>query len=483
MKLSNLIKGTGLKPIRFSDVDIRGISENSRDVREGFLFFCVKGFRLDGHSFIGDAVRKGASAVVVSRREEAERVLRLPGVAVLYSGSPREDLSLLSLNFFGKPHRRVNVIGITGTNGKTTTSYIIYSILNRIGESAGLIGTVEYRTEKWSVPASRTTPSPIEFNRLLKRMADEGVRWAVCEVSSHALELQRVFGIRMKAGVFTNLSQDHLDFHGDMESYFLSKFRMMDHIGRDGVFLTNVDDSYGRLIYGLRGIFGFPVMSYGKKGKFRLTSWKGGEVVIGLGDRRFRVRTNLKGEHNAYNVLSSFSTLFSIGFEGNTLEGVPWNVKVPGRLEEVERNIFVDYAHTPDALMNVLKALRTVTEGKLIVVFGCGGERDREKRPMMGRVSTSIADVVIITSDNPRGEDPERIAGEILSGTVEGSNVEVILNRRDAIRRGIELKGEKDILLIAGKGHEPYQEVSGKKIPFSDSLVVREIIDGSRRAC
>ena len=477
MRLSKLIKNLDFEALNFKDVEISYLSEDSRDVKEGTLFFCISGFQFDGHDFAEEALKKGAVALLINDREKAKE-LKKHNIPVIVSKNIRRDLSIVASRFYGNPHRKLKVTGVTGTNGKTTSSYILYSILNTLKRKAGLIGTVEYKTEDWTIEASRTTPSPIALNKLLKRMYNEGTEWVICEVSSHSLSLNRVSGIELSGGIFTNLSPEHLDFHGNLNDYFLSKYKILEIIKKEGIFLTNSDDPYGKLIYGLKGIYHLPIMSYGKRGDFLLKeisqSEKGLEITVKFQNSEFKVGTNLKGEYNAYNLLAAVSILKSFGVK--EVENRFWEITVPGRLEEVEKNVFIDYAHTPDALLNVLKNLRKFCKGNLILVFGCGGDRDKGKRKIMGEIAHSLADRVIITNDNPRTESPEKIVSDILKGIDKDSKkVEIILNRKEAIKRGIRLKGNNDILLIAGKGHEPYQEVGNRRIPFSDKEVVREI--------
>ncbi len=485
MKLSELLRNLNFDCFNFQNAQVEYISEDSRDVKPNTLFFCVSGYKFDGHLFAGEAVKKGAVALVVSKKEEARKLKERHKLPVILSRNIRKDISIIASRFYGNPHKKLKIIGITGTNGKTTTAYMLYTILNKLEEKTGLIGTVEYKTENWSVSATRTTPSAINLNRTLKRMYEEGCRWVICEVSSHALCLDRVSGISFSGGIFTNLSPEHLDFHKDMNSYFLAKYNFLNLIRKDGIFVVNSDDPYGKTIYGLRGLYHFPIVSYGKKGEFSISklvqSQKGMEMTVNYQGKGFSAKTNLKGEHNAYNLLAAVSLLKSFGIEG--IENRFWKFKIPGRLEEIAENVFIDYAHTPDALLKVLTTLRKIAKGKLIVVFGCGGDRDREKRPAMGKVASSLADIVIITNDNPRTEDPERITSEILKGVKNKEKVKIILDRKRAIETGLELKNSKDILLIAGKGHETYQEIGNDRFPFSDKEVVKEIIGDKQRAC
>ena len=467
MRLSSLLS---LPRFRLEkDPEIKGITEDSRKVREGYLFFAYRGTASDGNRFVEDALRRGAAAVFTDSQETYRR---LKGkVPVFFTEKPRRDLALLSARFFGNPERELSLIGITGTNGKTTTAYLLFNALNRLGEEAGLIGTVEWGTRKERFPSERTTPSPTLFFQQLAFMRERGVRWVVCEVSSHGLELDRLYGVGFKGAVFTNLTPEHLDFHRNMYDYFASKEKLF---FSSEVSLFNVDDSWGELLYSLRPLFK-TVSTYGKRGEFKILDFKpGSSVSVGFGGRVYSVETSLKGFFNAYNVAAAFSLLTLIGFPPEKLQSVFRGIRVPGRMEEVFPGVFVDYAHTPDALEKVLKALKPSVKGRLILVFGCGGDRDREKRAPMGRVASMLSDLVFITSDNPRSEDPKAIAEEILSGVVNRENVYVVLDRREAIFRALEEKGEGDVVLIAGKGHETYQQFRDYTVHFSDREVVEE---------
>jgi len=469
-----------LKPLNIpfnGSLEIKGITENSKKVRPGYLFFAYRGLSLDGNSFVKEALRNGASAVFTDNPSVYGELRRkLP---VFLTENPRRDLAVLSARFYGNPERDLKIIGITGTNGKTTTSYLLFGALNSLGERAGIIGTVEWGTADERFPSEMTTPSPTNFFKMLSSLKERGVNWVVCEVSSHALELERVYGIKFKGAVFTNLSRDHLDFHRDMYDYFLSKEKLF---FQSEVSLINCDDPFGTCLSGLRAVFPSKVSLYGKRGNYRIERFKSGRFVeISFGEKRYTVRTNLKGEFNAYNVTAAFSLLSELGFPKEELSNSFLNVSVPGRLEEVYPGVFIDYAHTPDALRRVLETLKRETEGRLIVVFGAGGDRDRGKRAPMGRVASELADVVILTADNPRSEPVERIILDILKGIDRKEKVVIEFSRREAINIALSLKKERDTVLIAGKGHENYQIIGNKKFHFSDREVVEEFY-GRRRA-
>ncbi len=467
MKLSSLVSPFGFKTER--DLEIRGITEDSRKVEPGYLFFAFKGTSTDGNLYVEDAIKRGAVALFTDSRETFFRYRRK--VQVFFTETPRKHLSLISARFFGNPERELSLIGITGTNGKTTTAYLIFSALNRLGESAGLIGTVEWGTHQCRFPSERTTPSPTQFFKQLSYLRSKGVNWVVCEVSSHGLELDRVYGVKFKGGIFTNLTPEHLDFHRDMFNYFAAKEKLF---FSSEVSLFNTDDPWGELLFSLRPLFK-TVSSYGTKGEFRIESFSSnGFVPVSYRGEVYNVETSLKGFFNCYNVAAAFSLLVLLGFSPDKLKDVFRGVRIPGRLEEVSPRVFVDYAHTPDALEKVLKALRPLTKGRLITVFGCGGDRDREKRAPMGRIASLLSDLVVLTSDNPRSEEPEAIISDILEGIEDREKVTVIPDRRSAIEWALREKKEDDVVLIAGKGHENYQQFRDYSVHFSDREVVEE---------
>lgn len=467
MELSSLVSPFGFKVEK--KLKVRGITEDSRKVEPGYLFFAFKGTSTDGNLYVEDALKRGAVTVFTDSKETYFRLKRrLP---VFFTETPRKHLSLISARFFGNPERELSLIGITGTNGKTTTAYLIFSALNRLGETAGLIGTVEWGTYQSRFPSERTTPSPTQFFKQLAYLKDRGVKWVVCEVSSHGLELDRVYGLEFNGGIFTNLTPEHLDFHKSMFSYFVAKEKLF---FKSQVSLFNTDDPWGELLFSLRPLFK-RVSSYGTKGEFRIESFDSiGFVPIRYRGILYNVETSLKGFFNYYNVAAAFSLLTLLGFPPEELTRVFKGVKVPGRLEEVSPGVFVDYAHTPDALEKVLRVLKPITKGRLITVFGCGGDRDREKRAPMGEVASLLSDVVVLTSDNPRSEDPEAIISDILKGVADRGKVVVIPDRRKAIEWALSDKREGDVVLIAGKGHENYQQFKDYTVYFSDREVVEE---------
>jgi UDP-N-acetylmuramoyl-L-alanyl-D-glutamate--2,6-diaminopimelate ligase len=488
-------------------IEIGSLAYDSRRVGPGALFFCVEGFQSDGHDFAGQAVASGAVALVV------ERPLGL-GVPEVLVDSARAAMGLLAARFYGDPTAELRVVGVTGTNGKTTTAYLVRALMEAAGERCGLLGTVksviagserptdrgstgspaDRRSDAISLSASqRTTPEAIDLQADFRAMLDGGDRACAMEVSSHALALGRTDGIHFAAAIFTNLSRDHLDFHPTMEDYFQAKRRLFaspDTTGPSRIAVVNVDDPYGRRLAGeLPDAVTFALDSP--------ADYRAHDVRVGPGGCRLELQTPggerslslpMPGRFNVSNALAALAAVRSLGWDLDTiLAALERGVRVPGRFEPVDEGqgfaALVDYAHTPDSLKNVLSAAREVGRGRVICVFGAGGDRDRGKRPLMGEVAANLADVVLITSDNPRSEDPEAIIAEIMAGAIRAarppgvSALRIEVDRRAAIEKAVELAREDDVLVIAGKGHEQGQELAGGvKVPFDDVTVVREAL-------
>ncbi len=434
-------------------VDVRDLAYDVRAVVPGTLFFCVPGSRADGHDFAEDAVTRGAVALVVERTVE-------PSVPQLIVPSSRAAMAVVADEFFGRPSEELELAGVTGTNGKTTTAFLLYSILTAAGRRPGLIGTVEARVGGRTRTLERTTPEAIDLQRLFREMLDTGDRSCALEASSHASELHRLDRVRFRALVFTNLSQDHLDFHGTMERYFEAKRRLFE--GAPAV--VNVDDPWGRRLV---DELGGAALTFG----YADGADVGPDALEGIALR-------LRGRFNVLNALAAVAAARVLGVEAGVKAGIEAVEGVPGRFEEVAEGqpftVLVDYAHTPDSLENVLREARELAEGRLICVFGCGGDRDREKRPLMGRVATELADVAVVTSDNPRSEDPPAIIADVLAGTLGEPVVEP--DRRAAIELAVETARPGDVVLVAGKGHEQGQEVAGRVLPFDDREAVRQAL-------
>jgi UDP-N-acetylmuramyl-tripeptide synthetase len=458
------------------------VTYDSRRVVPGGLFVAIRGAVTDGNRFIDAARKKGAVAVV---SEEA------PDGAGAWVQVPdaREALALLSAAALGDPSQSLRLVGVTGTNGKTTTTYLIDAALRAAGHGVGLLGTVHYRIGGRLVEAARTTPESSDLQGLFKQMVAEGCSHAVMEVSSHSLELKRVHGCSFQVAVFTNLTRDHLDFHGDMDRYFAAKLRLFDtYLSEGGHAVINADDDRADA---LRSATRGKVWTYGLERKADVSA-KG--ISLSLKGTRFRahtpagdfdVATPLIGRFNVENFLAGLTAALALGLAPDVaLRGLLTMTGVPGRLERVNAGqdfaVIVDYAHTDDALKNLLETVRELKPRRLITVFGCGGDRDRTKRPLMGAVAARLSDVVVVTSDNPRSEPPEAILDEIqrgMNGNRRGER-HMIVDRREAIGRALEMAGPGDAVVIAGKGHETYQVLRDRTIPFDDRQVAREVLAG-----
>ncbi len=536
MRLDRLVAGIGPEGLlaggEGADVEIAGLAYDSRTVAPGTLFFCVPGFRSDGHDFATPAVSDGAVALVV------ERPLGL-GVPEVVVPSVRAAMGPVAARFFGDPSGRLRVVGITGTNGKTTTAYIVRALLEAAGEQTGLLGTVTSIVGGAERPVQRTTPEAIDLHADFRAMLDSGDRACAMEVSSHALELGRTGGVRFAAAIFTNLTQDHLDFHPTMEDYFQAKRLLFlpDPVLRTvcpdpppGVSVVNVDDPYGRrLAQEIDGALTFSVEDPGgadvddgdedgRKGYGRDADYRATDLRCDFDGCRFSLHTPLgprevmlpmPGRFNVANALGALAAVHGLGFELDPLVATLERAapRVPGRFEPIDAGqgfaVLVDYAHTPDSLDNVLRAARELigarhmrigahesegqagarAQGRVICVFGAGGDRDRSKRPLMGEIASRLADVTVITSDNPRSEAPEAIVAEIVAGIAPGAPegsvhvVHVEVDRRTAIEQAIALAETDDVVVIAGKGHEQGQELAhGVKLPFDDVTVARELL-------
>jgi UDP-N-acetylmuramoyl-L-alanyl-D-glutamate--2,6-diaminopimelate ligase len=458
------------------DVEITGLHYSSADTKPGGLFFCVPGFKADGHDFAPDAVERGAAAVVCER----PLGLEVPEVVV---GSVRAAMGPVAARFYDDPTATLRVVGITGTNGKTTTAFLTRAILEHARIQTGLLGTVKSVVGGSEEPVERTTPEAIDLQATFRRMLDAGDEACAMEVSSHALELGRAEGIHFACKAFTNLTQDHLDFHPDMEAYFMAKRRLFES---EGPAVVNIDDDYGnRLADSIPD-----VVTYGLEERADFSAREvrfdpsGSSFTCVTPDGEVEVQTRLPGLFNVQNALAALACAVQLGVQLETArDALATANRVPGRFEPVEEGqdftVLVDYAHTPEALENVLRAARELTDGRLHVVFGAGGDRDRAKRPLMGRFADELADVVIVTSDNPRTEEPEAIIDEIVAGFHLGTGPKRKreVDRRRAIAMAIEGAEAGDVVVVAGKGHEQGQEFEGgRKEPFDDVTVVREAL-------
>ncbi|HPQ43446.1 MAG TPA: UDP-N-acetylmuramoyl-L-alanyl-D-glutamate--2,6-diaminopimelate ligase [Syntrophales bacterium] len=492
MKLSHLLKGVDLLEIR-GDISghVSSICYDSRKCQEGSLFVAITGTELNGHDFVIDAIKRGAGYIVYDN----EDVPLMPDVVCIKVRDSRLALSGLARNFYDNPSRDICLIGVTGTNGKTTITYILESILESAGYSVGVTGTVNYRYGGKAFPAPNTTPESLDLHRILREMVDAGVTHVVMEVSSHAIDLKRIYGLEYDIGIFTNLSPEHLDYHHTMEDYFLVKKRFFTDVIDGRITVVNGDDPWGaRIVDEIRA----PVVTFGMGTSCDVSpadvalTMDGITAQIQGPDSRFPVSSSMVGQFNLYNILAAVATALSIGIPQEYIQsGVQALKTVPGRLERVSTadkpSVFVDYAHTGDALKKVLTALSEFRTKKIITVFGCGGDRDRTKRPEMGKIATSLSDLAIITSDNPRKEDALRIIDEIeggieagltryspddiITGGFTGKGYTIVADRRTAIELAVSVADDLDIVLIAGKGHEDYQIIGTRRLPFDDRVV------------
>lgn len=486
MKLSDLIESIHVRSVAGTlDTEVSGVYHDSRKVQPGGVFVALKGGGSDGHHYIQAAIDKGAVAVISELPNPAEFIATWVQV-----GNARGAMAIAAANFEGHPSLRLPVVGVTGTNGKTTTSYLVHHVMQSILHRAGLMGTIFYSTGDKLVEASHTTPESTEVQRLLREMVDSACRGVAMEVSSHGLAQHRVTGVSFDVGIFTNLTQDHLDYHRTMEEYFAAKcllFEQMDaDTSKEGTAIINLDDIYGDRIMKMR--FGrLRRLTYGRgaNADFQAaeirSDFNGTQFKLTFRERQFLVRIPLIGDFNVYNSVAAIAAGWAIGLNlREVVSKMADAPQVPGRLElvggrQTNYRVFVDYAHTPDAIRSVLKTLRALSPRRIITVFGCGGDRDSTKRPLMAAAAEEGSDLCILTSDNPRSEDPRKIIADAARGFMKGGH-EVQEDRREAIRRAINLAGERDIVLLAGKGHESYQEIEGVRHDFDDRKIAAGFI-------
>ena len=490
MKLRELLHGLNLTASTGSlDIDITGIVSDNREIEPSNVFACYKGISVDSHIFVADALQKGAAAII---GEKPRTALEIPTTPVTYVQVPngRRAISLLAANWHGNPAKHLKLIGITGTNGKTSTAHLIHTILKSSGRKAALIGTVGHQYtntqgEVKTLPASLTTPDAFALHALFKQFVDDGVEYVTMETSSQGLALQRLAGLVFDTAVFTNFTQDHLDYHQTMEAYLKAKLMLFEQLSEEGVAVLNSDSPVSERI--AEACSDSQLLMYGLKNK---TDLHAKDIAFSHNRLAFTAVTpegqlpaklRLLGEYNLYNALAAMAVGIRYGCPISAIqEGLAATV-VPGRFELIDRGqdfaVIVDYAHTPDGLENVLTAAKRITEQKLICVFGCGGDRDNGKRPKMGNISAQIADYSVITSDNPRTEDPDAIIAQIVSNLPHGTKHVCISERRDAIHHAIATAKFGDVVVIAGKGHEDYQEIHGKRFPFDDRVVASDFLE------
>ena len=487
MELKKLLVGLDNLKVRGNlDVEISGIESNSKNVKEGYLFVAIKGFSTDGHQYVESAIQNGAVAVMVQDGCNLKDMNIPENVTIIMATDTREGLAIVSDNYYNHPSKKFKLIGVTGTKGKTTTTFMIKEILEKAGKKVGLIGTIAtYINGKKIKDSDRTTPESLELQQIFAQMVEQGVEVVVMEVSSQSLKLNRVEGCDFDIVLFTNFSEDHISpkEHPDMQDYFNSKLKLF-KMCETGI--VNTDDLHGAKIPKM-----FPDSNITTYGIDNYANVLAKDITITnsyvdfrvkIKDRNERVKTGKPGRFSVYKSLAAICVAQKFGIEPEKVKEALAEVRVPGRSELVDNKkeipIMIDYAHSPESLENILQATKSYTRGRVISVFGCGGDRDAGKRPIMGEISGRIADFTIITSDNPRTENPEEIVKQIESGMKKTNGKYVtIVDRVEAIKEAIKMANKRDIIILAGKGHEPYQEINGKKYPFDERIIVRDIIE------
>ena len=474
MKLSQLLREADVKNA-YADVEISFVTDKAKMCRENCAFVCIEGRNNDGHDFIEEAKKKGARVFITQKDTGEKNQIKV--------GDTRKVYALMCREYFGRPSDSMKLIAVTGTNGKTTVTNMIYSLLTLFGEKAGLIGTVETIIDGERMSSEYTTPGAFEFNHILRQMADSGTKYCVCEVSSQALDQYRTYGNKYSVGVFTNITQEHLDYHGSFENYLSAKKKLFSYCENA---VISLDDKYSEDII---SSIGCSVSTYSSRKNeadlnARCINYGKGEISYAalMFSKIGRVRINGIGEYSVRNSLAAILTMIKLGFDFNEICDKMFLVpSVRGRGEKIETgrgfDVYIDYAHTPDALYNVLYALSRDKKGRLIVLFGCGGDRDREKRSEMGKVASLLSDIAVITDDNPRNESEDEIISDILGGMVSPKcRVYVEKDRTAAIKLALSHAKEGDTVLLAGKGHEAYQIIKNKKTPFDERLKVNELL-------
>lgn len=490
MKLKEMLIGLeGLKVKGDLEIEVKGLTSHSKEIKEGDLFVAIKGFSVDGHQYIEDAIKLGATAVIIEEGCDLKAFKIPEKVTVIMAKNTREALAITSCNFYGNPSRKFKLIGVTGTKGKTTTTFMIKEILEKAGKKVGLVGTIAtYINGRKMQDSDRTTPESLELQQLFSKMVKEGVEVVVMEVSSQSLKLHRVAGCEFDMVLFTNFSEDHIspNEHPNMQDYFQSKLKLFE-MCKTGI--VNTDDLQGAKIPKLfpnNNITTYGIDNYANVLAKDITITNSYvDFKVKLTERNERVKTCIPGRFSVYNSLAAICVAQKFGIEAEKIKEALLEVRVPGRSELVDNPleipIMIDYAHSPESLENILQAVKSYTRGRVISVFGCGGDRDSGKRPVMGEISGRIADYTIITSDNPRTEEPKKIIDQIQEGIRKTKGkYSVVVDRAEAIRYAIKMANKRDIIVLAGKGHEPYQEINGEKYPFDERVIVRKIIETLR---
>lgn len=478
MKLMQLLENVDVKEIIGSEhLNISGIAFSSLEVKPGNIFVCISGFKTDGHDYAEDAIQRGAIAVL------AEKDISDLGVTCIVTDNTRKALAQMAANFYEHPEKSFCLIGITGTNGKTTTTYLVKSVLESLGKTVGLIGTNQNMIGTEVIPSKHTTPDSLELMQLFAKMREKKADYVVMEVSSHSLSLDRVTACTFDVGAITNITQDHLDFHKTMENYLEAK-GILYKITKSGI--VNADDMSAS--YLLENSECESMLTYGIENEcdMRATnvelSEKGVSFDLTFENKNYQVELSIPGEFSVYNALTALSCLVSAGISMNdAVNGLKTARGVKGRVEVIETgrgfSVIIDYAHTPDGLYNVIKTIRGFCKGRIITLFGCGGDRDSDKRPKMGKIAATLSDYCVVTSDNPRSEDPEKIIMQIVEGMKDGCEYSVVVNRFSAIECALDMAKQGDVVLLAGKGHETYQILADRTIDFDEREIVNKLLD------
>ncbi|WP_125152214.1 UDP-N-acetylmuramoyl-L-alanyl-D-glutamate--2,6-diaminopimelate ligase [Clostridium rectalis] len=479
MQLKEVLKNVDYELLNGEEnIEICDMHYDSRKIKNGDLFFAIQGYSTDGHKYIKAAWDKGAIAVICDKELEF-----MPECTVIKVKDSRKVMAVCSSNFYKNPKDKLKIIGVTGTNGKTTSTFMIKSILEEAGYKVGLLGTITNYIGSKKINSDRTTPESLEIHKLFKEMVESKIDYCVMEVSSHSLYLDRVYGINFSEAIFTNLTQDHLDFHKTFENYYNSKLILFKNSKNS---IINIDDKYGNRVIkdcaNKKYTYSIDNKSDFQAYDIEMHS-RGVEFTVKFADKEVRFNLNIPGRYNIMNALGSALACLNEGIGIDKVKkGLEDMVGVPGRCEIVTKSyklgyeVIVDYAHTPDGLENILRTAREFTKGRLISVFGCGGDRDKTKRPIMGQLGSILSDIAIITSDNPRTEEPLDIIEDIKSG-IKKDNYMLVENRRDAIKKAMEIAQKDDVIVVAGKGHEDYQILKDKTIHFDEREIIEEIIE------
>ena len=475
MVINELFKDIEYKILQKVSDEINGedLEFDSRKIKQGDVFIALEGSIVDGHTFISKAIENGAKTILVEKDVD-----KVEGINYFLVDGLREKMGIIASNFYGYPQNQLKIVGVTGTNGKTTTTYILESILGE--KNVARIGTVEYKIGDEIIPAPNTTPSSLEITKICKKALEKNIKYLIMEVSSHGLDIGRVNMLRFEAGIFTNLTLDHLDYHKTMENYYLAKRKLFDLVKDKKNSIINIDDEYGKRYLEYTNGISYGIGQGDIQGEIKQITREGQEVTIKIFEKEYKINLRLLGRYNLSNLLGAIGAVKTLGLsDEEIISKIPLIHGAPGRFEPVKIDrdftVIVDYAHTGDALENILKSINEFKTNRVITVFGCGGDRDKTKRPIMGGIAEKYSDIVIVTSDNPRTEDPEEIIKDIVVGLTKENHI-IEIHREKAIEKAISLAEKNDIILIAGKGHENYQVIGREKIHFDDKEEVIKAI-------